>query len=104
MVEARDKNGPPALQIDVRCGHLDCGYVGVIEGDRANVIAARLYSPRWKGSHPGHLHIRQLIARMVCPKCRRRFASLTFGLVYRAGRIGDRQHHDRNQWLPDMDM
>jgi hypothetical protein len=98
MPEARDKNGPPGLEIEVRCSHLDCGHVGKLAGAEADQLAGRLWA---SSRRDGKLHIRELIARLYCEKCQRRFASVSFSLTYRGYPLNERQHHDHRQYLPD---
>jgi hypothetical protein len=98
MPEGRDKNGPPGLEIEIRCQHTDCRHVARVTGDTADRIAGRL----WAASRrQGKLHMRELIARLNCDKCQRRLASVSFALAYRGHTLHQRQHHERQQFIPD---
>ena len=98
MPEGRDKNGPPGLVAEVRCQHDDCRHVAKLVGDDADRLAGRLWATSRKD---GRLHLRELIARLSCAKCGRRFAAVSFALVYRGHPLNPRQHHDHRQFLPD---
>lgn len=98
MPEARDKNGPPSLRIEVRCCHEECGHSSYIEGQAADRIANQLWA---HSRRDGKLHIREMIASLTCQKCDRRYATARFELVYRGDSMRRRQQHDRRQFLPD---
>jgi hypothetical protein len=98
MPERRDKNGPPTLVIDVHCERPECRHVGELKGADADRVATRLWAVSRRA---GKLHIREAISRLTCKKCRHRLASAHFKLVYRPDPMRQRQHHDRDQFLPD---